>query len=170
MTVLESWEQRPTEEAYLFNPAFCGALSYEFVKSFRAASTNSGMELPLIFCALPISLHMETRRKLPSSTVTSLYTWLQRQPESLVGFAQRARDLAPYVKQGLSFGVANNTLAFDENGLITLGERKATFTPKVLESATAEVREIVHTTRMIGRWFAGAGTTATILASWGVTV
>ena len=170
MTTLGAWDHRPIEEAHLFNPAFCGALAYEFLKSYTKAAAKPGADLPLIFCALPICLHMESRRKLPSSTATSLYTWLQRRPETLVGYAVRARDLAPYIKQGLSFGIARQTLAFGENGAVLLGEKRAAFTPKFLEAATAEVRDIVMSTRMLGRWFAGAGTAATVLAAWGITV
>lgn len=170
MTVLESWEHRPSEEAHLFNPAFCGALAYEFLKSYLKATDRESANLSLLFCALPVCLHLETRQKLPTSTRTSVYTWLQREPGVLVGYVDRARDLAPYLKQGISFGAARKTLSFEENGEISLSEMKATFTPNFLRNATAEVREIVMSTRMLGRWFAGAGTTATILAAWGVTV
>ena len=170
MMVLEPWERRPSEEAHLFNPAFCGALSYEFVKSYTAASAQTSADLPLIFCALPVCLHLETRQRLPSSTRTSVYTWLQREPGVLVGYADRARDLAPYLKQGISFGISRDTFAIDDQGSLKLGAKKATFTPSFLENATAEVRDIVMSARMIGRWFAGAGTTATILAAWGITV
>ena len=170
MSSLAPWEKRPVEEAHLFNPSFCGALAYELVKSHTKAAAKSGTELPLVFCALPICLHMETRQKLPSSTATSMYTWLQRHPETLVGYAARARDLAPYIKQSLAFGLARSTLIIDESGAVLLGKRRAAFTPKFLETATSEVRDIIMSTRMLGRWFAGAGTAATVLAAWGITV
>lgn len=170
MKTLEAWEDRPTEEAALFNPAFCGALSYEFLKSYTVASARADADLPLVFCALPVCLHFETRQRLPSSTRTSVYTWLQREPSVLVGFSERARDIAPYLKQAISFGVSRATFSFADNGAIALGAKKATFTPGFLQDATLEVREIVMSARMLGRWFAGAGTTATILASWGITV
>ena len=170
MTVLETWERRPSEEAHLFNPAFCGSLAYEFLKSYTVAAGRGSADLPLVFCALPICLHLETRQRLPSSTRTSVYTWLQREPGALVGYADRARDLAPYLKQGVSFGFSRETFAFDTQGASALGDKKATFTPGFLHNATAEVREIVLSARMLGRWFAGAGTTATILAAWGITV
>lgn len=31
------WDERPREEAYLFNPAFCATLLHEFVKEFQKA-------------------------------------------------------------------------------------------------------------------------------------
>lgn len=171
MNVLLEWEYRAQEEAHLFNPAFCGALTYEFVKAFTKASGQEGAELPLAFCALPISLHWRTRKKLPASIRTSVYTWLQRNPEVLVGYGIRAKNLVPFIREGISFGAARKTLAFTELGHIKLGAEKAVFNPKFIQdSATHEVGEIILSTRMIGRWFASAGTTTTTLAAWGITV
>jgi hypothetical protein len=170
VNILPAWKERPYEEAHLFNPAFCGSIAYEFVKSYVAAADRASVELPLVFCALPVCLHLETRQKLPARTVTSLYTWLQRQPEVLVGFAGRARDMAPYIREAISFGMARGVFDFAETGELMLGKKRAFFTPKFLETSTNEVREIAVSTRLIGRWFAGAGGAPTILAAWGVTV
>lgn len=167
---LPIWSERPQEDAHLFNPAFCGALMVEFSVSYLNTKKTASLDLPLPFCALPISLHRETRNSLPSRTVTSLFTWLQRYPTAIVGYAERATNLAPYVKESVSFCVARDVMSFNEVGQLTLGSTKATFTPKFLEQTTIEVREIVLATRMIGRWFAGAGSTATILAAWGITL
>ena len=170
MTALMLWEERVQEEAHLFNPAFCSLLTYEFIKSFTKAAEQPSVYLPLVFCALPVSLHFETRQKLPTKTATSLYTWLQRHPDVLVGFAIRAQNIAPYIKEGISFGCARNTLVFDEYGLLALGLKRAGFTPRFLKKVTPEFRDIVMRTQFLGRWFAGAGATSTILASWRITV
>ena len=165
-----AWEQRAPEEAHLFNPAFCGALVFEFVKSYTNAAAQSGVDLPQAFCALPIALHRETRQNLPSSTRTSVYTWLQRFPAAQVGYAERATDLAPIVKEAVMFAVARQTLCFTESGQLAVGRQKTSFTPGFLETATPEVKEIVSSSRLLGRWFATAGSTATLLASWSITL
>jgi len=170
MTELLSWEQRPPEEAHLFNPAFCGALTYEFAKSYIKASGSDGVNFALVFCALPITLHLDTREKLPSSIRTSLHTWLQRHPEVRVGYSKRTEDLVPFVREGISFGLSRETFEIDKFGKVTLGEERAMFGTKFLNSSTFEVEHIIQSTRMVGRWFAGAGTTTTILAAWGITV
>lgn len=167
---LPIWNARAHEDAHLFNPAFCGALSFEFSKSFMKTAGKGSIEIPLLFCALPISLHLDTRRSLPNRTVTSLYTWLERNPSVLVGYAARAKNLSPYIKQAISFTVARNALAITDEGELSLGGKKASFTPSFYGETTHEVREIVDSTRLIGRWFAGAGGTSTILAAWGVSV
>lgn len=167
---LPLWNARAHEDAHLFNPAFCGALSFEFCKSFTKTAGKASMEIPLLFCALPLSLHMDTRRSLPNRTVTSLYTWLERNPSVLVGYADRAKNLSPYIKQSISFTVARNALAITDAGGLSLGTKKASFTPSFYEETTHEVRDIVDSTRLLGRWFAGAGATSTILSAWGVSV
>lgn len=164
------WQERSFEEAHLFNPAFCGALVYEFVKSFCTTSGRPDIDTPLLFIALPIVLHKSTRRKLPSTVRTSIYTWLQRHPEVLVGFANRARDFVPSAREALLFSLARETILISEKGKISLGTEKASFTPKFLENSTPELREIVAANRLVGRHFAGAGTTSTLMSAWRVRV
>ncbi|WP_221400796.1 three component ABC system middle component, partial [Rhodothalassium salexigens] len=91
---LPIWRERSPEEANHFNPAYCGALIYEFVHSYtRAKSGPPSFCLP--FCAMPVALHPDTRDRLPRSIITSLYPWLERNPDVLVGYDTRAQNLGP---------------------------------------------------------------------------
>ena len=83
------WHERSPEEAHHFNPAYCGALVYEFVRSYTNAKEHPPL-FPLVFCAMPIALHPDTRDRLPSRTIPGLYPWIENNPEALVGFADRA--------------------------------------------------------------------------------
>lgn len=167
MISLASWNQRPVEEANLFNPAFCGALSYEFVRDFEKAK-DTGAPYPLLPVALTLSLHPNTRRKLPTTTVTSLYDWAQKNPECLVGLAERVQSVLPYVREGISFAVSYGALRFTEGFDIHQGTKKCSFTPTFLEQSTQEINETVKVTRFIARWFAKSGSTSSILACWGI--
>lgn len=167
--MLPPWQLRPSEEAHNFNPAFCGALTFEFVKSFTKAKGASA-DFPLTFCALAIGLYPETRLKLPSTTRTSLYSWIERTPEALVGYSNRAKSLVPYVKEAISYAAQRDALAFTDQGELTIGKKKATFTEASLAGVTTDLRDTVKSMRMIGKWFAAAGETQTILASLGVRV
>ena len=164
---LPVWEQRPQEEANLFNPAFCATVLSEFVKEFQRAK---GRECPyaLLFCALPLSLHGKTRRALPSTTLTSLYSWRERNPELLVGFAERARSLRPVVQEALRFAIDRAALAFADNGCLVLGANPLIVGKKFEDEITEDARDCMTTARMLGRWLAKAGATSTIMAAWGV--
>jgi hypothetical protein len=167
MKVLEAWQSRPAEEANHFNPAFCGALVYEFCRSYeKAKGTRAPIILP--YCALPIALHSETRHLLPRSTVTGMFAWLELTPKVRVGFSDRAKSLAPYIREALLFSFARGVLNAELDATIVLGKKRASFGEKFLESSTEEVRQIVEATRMIGRWFAAAGHESTVMAAWGV--
>lgn len=161
------WERRPREEANLFNPAFCGALIFEFVKEYQSARRKAS-PFVLPFCALPIALHPVTRAALPLSTRNSLYSWLEEHTDTLVGLGERARNLTPYIEEALRFAVDHGAIAIDEKGELLSRERIASFTSKKMEPMTLEVKECVNKTRFLGRWFAAAGSPSTILSSWGL--
>lgn len=165
-----AWSKRSPEDANLFNPAFCGLLASEFVRAFFAAGEKKPVPVPLVFCAMPIILHAETRERLPHTTATSLYTWLERHPDALVGFQKRAGNLVPHVREAIMFATARSAIAVGPAGSLQPGSKKIVFREDFLAQATPETREIALASRFVARWFAGAGDVTTIMAGWGVTV
>ncbi len=164
---LPDWHSRAPEEAAHFNPAYCGALIYEFVKEYEK-STDLGSDFPLPFCALAIAMHPQTRNALPKSTITGLYPWLEANYAAKVGFASRVQNLRPYVQEALRYAIAREAILIDDSGKLRTGAKKASFTPSFLQSVTSEVRDTVSAVKKTARWFSAAGETSSILASWGV--
>ena len=88
---MRSWSNRlALEEANHFNPAYCGALTYEFVRAYQNAK-KVPVPFALVFCALPIALHPATRNRLPMRITTKLFPWLEGNADALVGFSDRAK-------------------------------------------------------------------------------
>lgn len=167
---LEAWSERwAAEEANHFNPAYCGALTYEFARSYRNARHRPA-SFALVFCALPIALHRDTRDRLPARTGSGMFPWLEQNRDVRVGFGVRARNLAPYVKEGVRYAIAPEAVRLEEGGVIEIGPKRASFTASALEATTPEVRNTVQSVRMVARWFAGSGDPASILAGWGIRV
>ncbi len=167
---LYHWQERwPSEEANHFNPAYCGVLIYEFVRAYERAKRVSP-SFALLYCALPISLHPATRDRLPKSTVTGLFPWLENNRDVRVGFADRARNLTPYVREAFRYAAARSAIRFADGGVVTIGPKRASFTQSELDKATTDVRDTVDAIRKVARWFAAAGDTPTILAAWGIRV
>ena len=167
---LDPWRDRwAPEEANHFNPAYCGALIYEFVRSYEKAR-KVPTSFVLVFCALPIALHPATRSRLPKSTVTRLLPWLEENRDVRVGFGVRARNLRPYINEAFRYALARDALCIGTGGVVSTGPKRASFTQTVLDDATTDVRETVNSIRKIARWFAAAGDTPTILAAWGIRV
>jgi hypothetical protein len=164
---LAPWKKRTPEEANLFNPALLGLLASEFIKEYSKAKGGS-CPFSLAFCALPIALHGKTRASLPGSIVTSLYTWRERNPEALVGYAERAKSLRPAVQEAIRFCIDRGALEVASDGGLMLGKAPASATKKFELSLTYDAQGCISTARLLGRWFAKAGTTSTILAAWGI--
>ena len=164
---MQLWSRRVIEEANLFNPAFCTTLLSKTTDEFMKRA-HRPLPFTLAFLILPIVLHQGTRSTLPRSTITSLLPWIQENRTQLVGFAVRVRRLSDITREALTFGVQYQTLALTDEGDIMIGPRRQSVTEKRTEFFTDEAHECVDRAGFVGRWFAVAGTTATIYAAWGV--
>jgi Family of unknown function (DUF6521) len=164
---MEPWSKRVVEEANLFNPAFCGTL---LAKAGDEFAKRAGRPFPfaLAFLVLPVVLHRGTREALPGSTITSLLPWIQEHREQLVDFAVRVQRLREITREAILFTLQHQTLALTEEGYIVIGDKRRSATEKRTGLFTNEARQCVDRAGFIGRWFAAAGTTATIYAGWGV--
>lgn len=163
----EHWLAHAREESFLFNPAFLGSLLTDFVREFSKAKSTS-CPVTLAFLAAGVSLHRQTRQKLPGTTATALYEWLQDHQDVLVDLPRRVRGLSPFLREALMFALHQNTLKFDSGHGLATGGKKGHFMPAVLEPSTAEMTDIVQRTRFLARWFAKSGSEASILAAWGL--
>jgi hypothetical protein len=156
------------EEANLFNPAFCAVLLAKAAEEFTK-KTQQPFPFALAFIVLPVVLHRGTRAALPGSTVTSLLPWMQEHREQLVNFAGRVQSLRAITREAILFGTQHETLAIADSGGIGVGARKQSATEKRTGLFTDEARECVERAGFLGRWFAAAGTPATIYSAWGIT-
>ena len=125
------------------------------------------MPFPLAFVAAPAVLHKPTREGLPRTSRTSLASWLEAYPSFRVGFADRARALAPYVREAILFGVIHRLMAISVDGEIIPSPRPRRLVSYLAE-ATEEVRDCIVKSAFVGKWFARAGSTTTIMALWGI--
>lgn len=167
MPRLDTWTRRPPEEANLFGPSFLCAISHEFLRDFTKDGRD-GESLFLLIIALSFVLHRSSRERLPYSTVTSLYVWVQDNEDLLIGFASRAQNLTPYLKEAVLFGLATKTIAVGDSGNLRPGERHATFPKSFLDTTTAETTEIVDRSKFMGRWLAKSGSETSVAAALGV--
>ena len=165
---MQPWSARVEEEAYLFNPAFCVTVLAKAVDEF-SKKTKRALPFPLTFLILPIVLHQGTRVSLPNTIVTSLLPWIQDHREQLVDFGARVRRISPTTREALLFGLQHQTLALNNDGDLLIGRRNRSATEKRTSLFTDEARACVERAGFIGRWFAAAGTTATIYAAWGIS-
>ena len=103
----------PADAAALFNPAYCAAILQRVSSGYQSVGA-SGLPYPLTFLALPLLLHTTSAERLPSTARARLHTWLLSNPEVVVGLADRARSLAPFVRQAIAFGLQARVFKFVE--------------------------------------------------------
>ncbi len=144
------WEKRPFEIANLLNPAFCSVLVYATVKDFEN-ERKQGMPFALTLLILPLVLHKPTRETLPQTTRTQFQQWVKEQPEEFsLLFAARTRQLLPYSKEALTFGMQRYILEIDESGNVVCGKGHVNIA-RVVELPIAA---LIENSKLLGRWFA----------------
>ena len=161
---MNTWPQRPIEHRTLLNPAFLATIVAEVATAY---ATEGGRPLPfaLAFLAVPVVLHEPTREALPT-IATSMYTWLDRNPQARVHIPPLARQFVPHTREAISFGARAGALEFATAGCLTAiplaRPRRGT--------QTSDLRRCRDRARFTGRWLARAGDSGTILASWGLSI
>ena len=154
---MTAWADRPQLAAAYLNPAVVASIIATASQAYQSARSQR-MIWPMAFVVCPMLLHRPTRLALPASTATHLTAWVSRNALVHVGFAARARELAPATREGLRFGLRYGVLSIESGGLIaTIGT-----------SRDPELRTLLNAARLVGRWFAKIDQPATVFAILGV--
>lgn len=163
MTELKTWRERPADVANLLNPAYCTILLKKMCDGFQSKPAD-GMPFALAFVGLPLVLHRTSAELLPTTARTKLPIWLYQNPELLFDFGARAAQLAPYIRQAISYGLLHHAIRLTERGAIVALPIKAL---KGWEEAPSPRTAVKHAT-LVGKLFATVNDVATIFAMFGV--
>ncbi len=162
-----SWRRRPVEEVRLLNPAFLGTLLYCAAKGYQSKDDKVGLPYALAFVALPVVLQKATRDDIPRAISTSLAAWLSVHPSALVGFPDRARAIAPLVRQSIAMSCAGSVISLEQNQIFPRANMRQLNEYK-RDAATTEVVDCMKKAHFVGRWLAASGDYTTVMALWGV--
>jgi hypothetical protein len=161
---MRQWHLRPQEVANLLNPAFCGQVLHSAVVA-HCDATERSLPYPLSFLVLPLVLHRNTRETISGQT-RHFQNWITDHEEVKVGFADRARQTAPYTREAIIFLLQNAAIEIAEDGGLAVGKPLKRIRRKVPQASENE--SCVAKAAILGRWFGGAGSPATVFASIGV--
>lgn len=159
------WHDRPSEEAALLNPAFCGELIARAASEYERL-TKRPFPLPLAFLILPLTLHPLTRLALPGKANATLATWSANHDALLAEFPEKMLLLRPVTREALLFLVQHCALNLGPEGLIQ-GTSPLHLSAK-LRISSSDVDDVRRAARFLGRWFATQGLIADILQTMGV--
>ncbi len=162
---MKEWAKRSPEIAALLNPAFCEFILSTGINEYTK-HVNDGAPYAFPFLLLPLVLHKTTRQLFPRTSRTLFSAWITnaKSASAKIGFAERANNMAPYVKEALIFAMQNNRIYVTDSG------RLKTSNPalKSLPNATKEVNECIRAAVMCGKWFFMVGDFKTAMALLGV--
>ena len=160
---MKNWNDRPFEHRNLFNPAFCGAILLRSVLGYEEVD-SSGMPFSLAIVVLPLCLHKETREKLILKPKGYLLKTIVENPQILIGFPERVKELLPYTFEALGFAMHLNSFVVTETGKLKFqkgGIRKTI-------EGTQETTECQRVAGLIGKNFAKIGDRVTIYTLLGI--
>jgi hypothetical protein len=124
------------------------------------------MPFPLAFLVPPVVLVDSTRASLPSRKDHSLAAWLQEHPGTRLRFGEIAKAMVPVIREGILFAAGKTVLSIVEArfqaGRLPRGAATA------VGSNTVQYQDILRKAAFVGRWYANAGSTETVMALWGV--
>ena len=156
-------EQTP-EVSNLFNPSFCALILYSAISEYQKKA-RSGMIFTLLYLILPVILHHGTRSRINSRT--NMIVWLQRNPDALVGFPERARSLVSYANEAIELLLRQQVVNI-EGGKLTIDKPISKSRIDKYTAADHEAADCIKKSAHLGRWFFNMRSDESIYAAWGV--
>ena len=166
MKNLNRWERRSIEEASLLNPAFICVLIINFLKEYLKKQPN-GAPITIIIIAITAVLHYDTRQRLPNSTRRIFYDWIENNEDILIEFSDLSKNILPYIKEAIMFGILTKTLKIGSGHNIILGDECISSTD-IISKNSIELETIIKKINFTGRWFSKNIFENTFLAAWGI--
>ena len=165
---MQAWENRPQEISSLLNPAFCGILLTIGIAEYTKKNAE-GAPFAFPFIMLPLVLHKPSRQTFPRNVNTHFSNWITNAETApaKVGFAKRARNLVPYVREALIFTMQNNSIQLTRTGALKSTE-SAEIIRKFYSGSTEEVSDCIKASQICGKWLAMAGDFKSVMALTGV--
>ena len=142
------WNHRNPIVANLLNPAFCGEVIRRAALSYNE-NASSTFPYAYSFLVLPILLHEETRNRLPKSTKSYLFAWVEMNDDLFYNFSKRARDMVPYTKESVMFLLQNEHIEIDSTGGITVEKKRM---KSIKNENMDEFEMIMNRSKMLGKW------------------
>jgi hypothetical protein len=160
---MKRWDERPFEVRNLFNPAFCGLVLFRALQGYEEEDPN-GMPFSLSLLVLPLCLQKSSRQVIADNSRAYLLKTVEKNPQLLVGFPERVRDLMPFALE--AFGLLM------ERGCFTVsdGGRLKTVPNRVRKSlsGTSESVSCQRVARTVGKEFARIADRVTVYTTFGV--
>ena len=160
---MKRWDQRPFEVKNLFNPAFCGLVLFRAMQGYEEENPD-GMPFSLALLVLPLCLQKDAREVIAGSSRSYLLKTLEKNPQLLVGFADRASDLLPFALEAFGVLMERGCCVVSQEG------RLKTVPNRVRKSVTGTDESVScrRVARIVGKEFARIADRVTVYTTFGI--
>lgn len=159
------WPTRNPIVANLFNPAFCGEVIRIVISSYYKASRSS-MPFAYVFLALPVLLHEKTRNRMPKTSNSYLFAWVEKNEDVFYDFPDRAKDMVPYTQEGVMYLMQRGFVKLDsQGGFEVVRVRKANLKGSDLE----EYDMIMKKASILGKLLANSSSVNSVFSFFRIT-
>jgi hypothetical protein len=160
---MKPWDQRPFEVRNLFNPAFCGLVLFRALLGYEERDAD-GMPFSLSLLVLPLCLQKNAREVIAGNSRSYLLKIVEKNPQILVGFADRASYMLPFALE--AFGVLMERECF----FVSQDGRLKTVPGRVRKSLTGTEESIScqRVARIVGKEFARIADRVTVYTTFGI--
>ena len=160
---MKRWDQRPFEIKNLFNPAFCGLVMVRALRGYEEENPD-GMPFSLALLVLPLCLHKDSRQVIEDNPRSYLLKTIEKNPQLLVGFASRTRNLMPFALEACGLVMDRGCFIVSDEG------RLKSVQGSVRKSVTGTSESVAcqRVARIVGREFARIADRVTIYTTLGI--
>ena len=160
---MKRWDQRPFEVRNLFNPAFCGLVLFRALLGYEEENPD-GMPFSLALLVLPLCLQKHARQVIAGYSRGYLLKTVEKNPQMLVGFADRASDMLPFALEALGVLMERGCFVVSQDG------RLKTVPDRVRKSVTGTDESVncQRVARIVGKEFARIADRVTVYTTFGI--
>ncbi|ENY6494657.1 three component ABC system middle component [Vibrio parahaemolyticus] len=150
------------------NPAYCALILHGYIQGFQSESSQ-GVEFPLAFLALPISMSSNYDSSFKNTRVdTGFFTWVDRNPNIIIELVDLISDTKKITKSAIKFGAAKRIIGINSLGrLISDGEN---IIPPKKVATSSELGRIITKSYRFGQWLGQVNSTSTIYNHLGLEI
>ena len=160
---MKRWDERPFEVKNLFNPAFCGLILFRALQGYEEENSD-GIPFSLALLVLPLCLQKDSRQVIADSPRSYLLKTIEKNPQLLVGFADRTTDLMPFALEAFGLLMERGCFVVSQDGrLKTVPDRV-----RKAVTGTSESISCQRVARIIGKEFARIADRVTVYTTFGI--
>lgn len=122
------------------------------------------MPFSLSLLVLPLCLHKDSREVISNSPRSYLLKTTEKNPQVMVGFADRATQMLPYAFEGFGLLMERGCITVADDGRIQTVSKKV----RKAVSGTDETVACQKVARIVGKEFARIADRATVYTTFGI--